>query len=383
MRAFGAVVQHGCGPCQMPESKDSGGRRFVSAQDVAEHAGVSRSAVSRAFTPGASIAPATLARVQEAAFALGYQVNHLARGLHAHRSQLVGLVTSDPDTPVPGADDRRALARPDRARQRAGADQRRPDRRGGGERRPPASPLPGGGDRVPVRLARRPASSISPAATARRSSSSTGPKPGSTACAATTAAGRGWPSRRCARPARRGFAVVNMADPSPSLLAREQAFAACAAARGLALAVVRAGHSDYEGGQEAARRLLAEEPPPDAVFCVNDLMAFGALDHLRGAGLRVPDDVSVIGFDDVPMAGWGVLRPHHLAAGPWAHRQRSHRHPRPPRRRARPAAPVRLLPGRACRPWNRQGTTPDGKRIAARRRRAAATGPGGLTRDAH
>ena len=85
--------------CRMPENKDSGGRRFVSAQDVAEHAGVSRSAVSRAFTPGASIAPATLARVQEAAFALGYQVNHLARGLHAHRSQLVGLVTSDPDTP--------------------------------------------------------------------------------------------------------------------------------------------------------------------------------------------------------------------------------------------------------------------------------------------
>src|SRR5688572_20354474 len=82
----------------MPESKASG-RRFVSAQDVAEHAGVSRSAVSRAFTPGASIAPATLARVQEAASALGYQVNHLARGLLAHRSQLVGLVTSDPDTP--------------------------------------------------------------------------------------------------------------------------------------------------------------------------------------------------------------------------------------------------------------------------------------------
>ena len=93
------MVQHGCGPDRMPENKDSGGRRFVSAQDVAERAGVSRSAVSRAFTPGASIAPATLARVQEAASALGYQVNHLARGLHAHRSQLVGLVTSDPDTP--------------------------------------------------------------------------------------------------------------------------------------------------------------------------------------------------------------------------------------------------------------------------------------------
>jgi hypothetical protein len=50
-------------------------RRFVSSQDVAKRAGVSRSAVSRAFTPGASIAPATLARVQAAADALGYQVN--------------------------------------------------------------------------------------------------------------------------------------------------------------------------------------------------------------------------------------------------------------------------------------------------------------------
>ena len=83
----------------MPEERDNGRRRFVSAQDVAQRAGVSRSAVSRAFTPGASIAPVTLARVQAAADALGYEVNDLARGLLAHRSQLVGLVTSDADTP--------------------------------------------------------------------------------------------------------------------------------------------------------------------------------------------------------------------------------------------------------------------------------------------
>ena len=44
------------------------------------------------------------------------------------------------------------------------------------------------------------------------------------------------------------------------------------------------------------------------MFCVNDLMAFGALDHLRSAGLRVPDDISIIGFDDVPMAAWASYR---------------------------------------------------------------------------
>ena len=73
--------------------------RFVSAQAVAERAGVSRSAVSRAFTHGESIAPATLVRVHEAAAALGYQVNDLARGLLATRSRVVGLVASDADSP--------------------------------------------------------------------------------------------------------------------------------------------------------------------------------------------------------------------------------------------------------------------------------------------
>jgi DNA-binding LacI/PurR family transcriptional regulator len=54
--------------------------------------------------------------------------------------------------------------------------------------------------------------------------------------------------------------------------------------------------------------LLTSGPTADAIFCVNDLMAFGALDHLRSTGLGVPDDVSVIGFDDVPIAAWASYR---------------------------------------------------------------------------
>src|SRR4026208_2380779 len=83
---------------------------FVSSRDVAERAGVSRSAVSRAFTPGASIAPATLARVPAARAARGYQVNGLARGLLSQHSRLIGLVTSDPETPF-RAEMIRALSR--------------------------------------------------------------------------------------------------------------------------------------------------------------------------------------------------------------------------------------------------------------------------------
>src|SRR5690606_19577700 len=74
-------------------------KKFVSAQDVAALAGVSRSAVSRAFTPGASIAEDTRHRVVMAANTLGYQVNQLARGLMVNRSGIVCLIVTEMNTP--------------------------------------------------------------------------------------------------------------------------------------------------------------------------------------------------------------------------------------------------------------------------------------------
>jgi DNA-binding LacI/PurR family transcriptional regulator len=55
-------------------------------------------------------------------------------------------------------------------------------------------------------------------------------------------------------------------------------------------------------GVHAMRRLLDHRPNLDAVFCASDLMAVGALHALRQAGRRVPEDVAVIGFDDLPLA---------------------------------------------------------------------------------
>jgi DNA-binding LacI/PurR family transcriptional regulator len=66
----------------------------ITSIDVANLAGVSVAAVSRAFTPGASIAPATKKRVLEAASTLGYQPNVIARSLNKRSSQLVGLLMS-------------------------------------------------------------------------------------------------------------------------------------------------------------------------------------------------------------------------------------------------------------------------------------------------
>ena len=64
--------------------------------------------------------------------------------------------------------------------------------------------------------------------------------------------------------------------------------------------LVERGDFTIESGYEAMRRLLAHRP--DSVFACNDLMAAGALQAITEAGLRVPDDIAVIGFDDLPIA---------------------------------------------------------------------------------
>jgi LacI family transcriptional regulator len=64
------------------------------------------------------------------------------------------------------------------------------------------------------------------------------------------------------------------------------------------------GDFQYESGYEATTRLLALEDPPSAVFACNDLMAVGCISAARQLGLRVPDELSVVGFDDVRLASF-------------------------------------------------------------------------------
>jgi LacI family transcriptional regulator len=66
---------------------------------------------------------------------------------------------------------------------------------------------------------------------------------------------------------------------------------------------VRGGFTESTG-YDAARELLAHEPRPTAVFAANDCMAIGAISALREAGLRVPADVAVVGFDDIASASY-------------------------------------------------------------------------------
>ena len=60
-------------------------------------------------------------------------------------------------------------------------------------------------------------------------------------------------------------------------------------------------------GYAGASALLDIDHPPTAIFASNDAMAMGAMDAVRSRGLRIPDDVSILGFDDVPQAA--LVRP--------------------------------------------------------------------------
>lgn len=70
--------------------------------------------------------------------------------------------------------------------------------------------------------------------------------------------------------------------------------------------VVIAQEWHLRDGAAGMARLLSLPEPPDAVFCFNDTLAFGALHALAARGLRAPDDVAVIGFDNVPMAEFSI-----------------------------------------------------------------------------
>ena len=67
-------------------------------------------------------------------------------------------------------------------------------------------------------------------------------------------------------------------------------------------ALIRPGNFTQRRGFEAARELLDLPTPPTAIFAASDATALGAMDAVKDRGLRVPQDISVVGFDDIAAA---------------------------------------------------------------------------------
>jgi DNA-binding LacI/PurR family transcriptional regulator len=100
------------------------------------------------------------------------------------------------------------------------------------------------------------------------------------------------------------FAIIRGNPDSSTSIERERGFAEWLAARDIDPPLRINGESTYAGGFSAGR-MFAEMPQdrrPDAIFAVADIMAMGVIDAFRIAGIRVPEDVSVVGFDGIAQA---------------------------------------------------------------------------------
>ncbi|MGQ7787065.1 LacI family DNA-binding transcriptional regulator [Nesterenkonia sp. K-15-9-6] len=93
----------------------------------------------------------------------------------------------------------------------------------------------------------------------------------------------------------------------PNASARRQAYREGMHRHGLTPREVE-GDLTEEGGYASAVRLLSDGPPPTALMAANDRAAVGVLAAARDSGLRVPDDISITGFDDSSVASWPFIR---------------------------------------------------------------------------
>jgi DNA-binding LacI/PurR family transcriptional regulator len=279
---------------------------FVSAQEVAERAGVSRSAVSRTFTPGASVSAETRRKVMEAAEALGYHVNHLARGLMRNESGIVCLIVSDMGTPyrsnliraltqqLQNAGKIAMLVNTDRSDGRVDLALRQAIR----YRADASIILSGMPDKSITELCLKNGQRL---VLINRDDEQPGPlrinlDDAEAAGRIVTAFVRGG----CRR-----LAFANSEAGTPSLMAREHGFVAAAKALGLDVVVERHGPTGYESGCILAQRLLTRRERPDAVFCATDLIACGFMDAARHRfAIAVPADLCIAGFDDIEQAAW-------------------------------------------------------------------------------
>jgi DNA-binding LacI/PurR family transcriptional regulator len=273
--------------------------------DVAALAGVSQSAVSRAFSPGSSLADAKRQRILEAARKLDYVPNLIASSLTTRRSNIVAVILGNLANPF-------YVTVLDTMVRRLQADGRQVltftvDK--GAE-----------ADEALLRVLRYQVDGVilTAAQLSTRMTSLCHDRgipialfnryiPGSGAsCVRCDNVGGG---RRVAEAflaaGASSFAVV-LGDPRGTTSAdRARGLSDRLVEAGISRAAIRIieGASTYDSAYAAAHATWRREPLPDAIFAVNDIMAMGAMDALRQRlGVRIPEDVMIAGFDDIPDA---------------------------------------------------------------------------------
>ncbi len=279
----------------------------VTSAEVAVRAGVSQSAVSRVFTPGASASAKTVAKVRKAAEELGYRPNVLARAMVSGRSRIIGLVVAYLENqfyPIALELLSNALqargyhilifTAPNSTDGIEGVMQDLMDYQVDGIIAASVSMSSDLSERaqalgIPVVLFNRSQNDVGV------SNVTSANRMGGRKVAEFLLAGghkriahiAGWQGSSTGRDRHAGF-----------LEALEEA--------GQVPFALVDGMYKREVAKSCATQLLSGQTRPDAIFVGNDHMAFAVIDAVREAGLTPGRDISIVGFDDVPLASWGA-----------------------------------------------------------------------------
>jgi DNA-binding LacI/PurR family transcriptional regulator len=292
---------------RQPERERASGA--VTSYDVARHAGVSQSAVSRCFKPGGSVAPKTRARIMKAATELGYQPNAFAQGLITRRTNLVAVMISNLTNlyyPEVLAELTQRLSSHGirvllfSLSNESDVDEvleqvwrYRVDGAIVAARLSPAQILHFQKRRVPLVLYNRLDETT----------------PCDSVCCDSTAGERQLVGGLL-KAGHKRFGII--AGPADSYVGEERVRSACEALHKAGISDVPTvrGVFSYEAGCSGFSELMDRTGGKlDAVICANDLMAIGALDTARhDFGLAVPEDLSVVGFDGVGPATWASYK---------------------------------------------------------------------------
>ncbi|MFP2237163.1 LacI family DNA-binding transcriptional regulator [Pseudescherichia vulneris] len=277
----------------------------VTSQQVAQLAGVSQSAVSRSFTPGASISPATREKVLKAARELGYRPNAIARSLNTARSRIIGVVVSyfeNPFYPQVLESLARKLDTLNYHLLLFVADK------------------DGNVDRIfdqimqyrvdgivlasvtlSLDLSEECLAAGIPVVLFNRSEDS---GMASSVNSNNEAAARQIAEFFVAGEHQRYAYVGGVADSSVNI-ARQRGYLAALQEHGIDNVKVVNGDYDTRQTVRAAYSLFSQTPVPDAIFVANDHMALTVMDVARYEfGLQIPQDLSIVGYDDTGPSGW-------------------------------------------------------------------------------
>ncbi|MCU4654365.1 LacI family transcriptional regulator [Roseibacterium sp. SDUM158016] len=277
----------------------------VTLRDVAKRAGVSRSAVSRTFTEGASVSAKTRAKVEKAAIELGYSPNALASSLTTGRTKLIGLVSNNFHNPLflevfdlftRGLQDRGL----------------RPLLVNLSNETDPANS---------VRMLRQysvdgviVASSTLPPSFAEAFKEAGVPVVHSFGRFSTSPNVHvvGIDNVACGRMAAealiaRGYTrVAFLGGPETATSTQDRALGFFAALREhpeIEASMSYASTYSFDAGRVEMTKLLMADPA-EAYFCGDDVLSIGALSAIEEAGLRCPEDIGIIGLNDMDMARW-------------------------------------------------------------------------------